>query len=251
MQDEGVISRRDEILHVAEKLFAERGYRETGLNEVAEQLGFHRQAIYHYFKSKDDILLELIGRAGEALDVSADPIFRSDLSPEDKLTELVRNHIRQVLSHAAVCRIQFQELDKIAGPRGDELRKSRAAYVRRFAAVIRDGQAKGVVVDTPNTTLALLIIGMCNWMTEWYGRGTSMRIDELAEHGARLAVHGATTAASASGKAAGQPSAAEMRAQKARGRATPTSAAPGVGARSGSAKTDVVGKKAVKKARSR
>lgn len=199
MDDEETFgSRREEILQAAENLFAERGYRETGLYEVAERLGFRRQAIYHYFKSKDDILLELIRRASSALEASAEPTFKSDLPPQDKLTELVRNHVHQVLRHAAVFRIQFEELDRISDPRGKALRQDRAAYVRRFASVISEGQATGAFVDTPHRTLALLIIGMCNWTTEWYGQGTRIGIDEIAEHAARVAVHGASATSAAS-----------------------------------------------------
>lgn len=184
-------NRREEILQTAETLFAERGYRETGLLEVSERMGFRRQAIYHYFKSKDDILLELIRRAGNALETSAEPTFRSDLPPRDKLTKLVRNHMEQVLRHAAVFRIQFQELDKIGEPRGEALREARAGYMRKFAAVIKQGQADGIFVDIPHTTLALFIVGMCNWATEWYGPGTRASIDEVAEAAAQLAVNGA------------------------------------------------------------
>lgn len=116
-------NRREEILQTAEKLFAERGYHETGLFEVAERLGFRRQAIYHYFKSKDDILLEPIRRAGKALETSADPTFRSDLPPRDKLTELVRTHMQQILRHASVFRIP------VSGT-GQDLRTARKSTAR-------------------------------------------------------------------------------------------------------------------------
>jgi AcrR family transcriptional regulator len=42
---------------------------------VATQLGFRRQAVYHYFPSKDDILYELIDRAGQSAATSAQPIM--------------------------------------------------------------------------------------------------------------------------------------------------------------------------------
>jgi hypothetical protein len=42
--------RREQILQTAQKLFADKGFRETNLNYVATQLGFRRQAVYHYFR---------------------------------------------------------------------------------------------------------------------------------------------------------------------------------------------------------
>ena len=51
--------RRREILDVAERLFAEHGYASTSMDDVAEAVGVTKPAIYHYFRSKDDILLEI------------------------------------------------------------------------------------------------------------------------------------------------------------------------------------------------
>jgi AcrR family transcriptional regulator len=69
VEDSG--GRREQILQAAQKLFAENGFRETNLNDVAIQLGFRRQAVYHYFRSKEDILYELIDRAGQSIATSA------------------------------------------------------------------------------------------------------------------------------------------------------------------------------------
>lgn len=57
-------ARRNQILEVATTLFAQQGYRETNLAQIADELGFRRQAVYHYFRAKDDILYELIAEAG-------------------------------------------------------------------------------------------------------------------------------------------------------------------------------------------
>jgi len=183
--------KREQILREAQKLFAERGYRETNLTEVAERMGFRRQAIYHYFKSKDEILEEHIFRAGQALEESANPIFDSDLAPSEKLAALVRNHVEQVLRDASVFRIQFEELDKMTDERGASLRAARDEYARRVAAVIADGQASGEFVEIPPMTQALLVIGMCNWTIEWYGPASHMTVTEVANYAARAAVFGA------------------------------------------------------------
>lgn len=182
--------RREQVLHEAQKLFAERGFKETNLNDVAERLGFRRQALYYYFKSKDEILWELIERSGRALEESAQPAFDANLTPSEKLREIVRNHVRQVLTNPDAFRVQFDEITKLPGKHGDALRKSRAAYVRRVARVISDGQRDGVFVDVPPTAQALLIIGMCNWTIEWHSPASHLSIDQVADHAARSAVSG-------------------------------------------------------------
>jgi AcrR family transcriptional regulator len=187
-------ARRSQILEVATALFARQGYRETNLGQIADELGFRRQAVYHYFRAKDDILYELIADAGEMMTSSARPIFDADRRPDAKLADLVRNHVRVVLSDPSRFRVQFNELNKLTGDRAKPLQDGISAYIHRIADVISDGQREGVFFDGPPTSLALLIIGMCNSTTGWRdGRRTKASIAEIADNAARLAVDGLRT----------------------------------------------------------
>jgi AcrR family transcriptional regulator len=188
-------TKREQILRAAQKLFAVQGFRETNLNDVATQLGFRRQAVYHYFRSKEEILYELINRAGQAIATSAQPTLDADLSPAVKLAEVVRNHVRQLLTNVDIFRIQFTELSKHTGSRADELRRDKSAYVHRIADVIAAGQKDGTFVDVPPMTQALLIIGMCNGTVDWYQATRSHpSIDEIADYAAQLALSGSLLA---------------------------------------------------------
>src|SRR5258708_22112198 len=102
--------RREQILQAAQKLFADQGFRETNLGDVATQLGFRRQAVYHYFRSKEEILYELIDRAGQAVVASAQSILNADLPPAGMLAQFARNPIRQLLTNADIFLIQFTEI---------------------------------------------------------------------------------------------------------------------------------------------
>jgi len=188
-----VTDRREQILQTAQKLFAEKGFRGTSLNDVAKQLGFRQQAVYHYFRSKEEILYELIDRAGQAIATSAQLTMDTDTPPADKLAEIVRNHVRQLLNNIDIFRIQFSELFKLRGDRADGLRRDMFAYVRDVADVIEAGQRAGTFVKVPPTTQALLILGMCNGITDWYGADQTPRsIDDIADYAARVALAGIT-----------------------------------------------------------
>jgi AcrR family transcriptional regulator len=183
--------RREQILQAAQKLFADRGFRETNLGDVATQLGFRRQAVYHYFPSKDDILHELIDRAGQSIAASAQPIMEAKTPAAEKLAEIVRNHVRQLLTNVDFFRIQFSELFKLTSDRADMLRRDMSAYIHAIADLIKAGQQDGTFVDVPPMTQALLIVGMCNGTTEWYSARSRMSVDEIADYCARMALEGA------------------------------------------------------------
>ncbi len=54
------ISARDEILDAAAELFTTRGYTSTSTRGIAEAVGVRQASLYHYFKTKDDILSALL-----------------------------------------------------------------------------------------------------------------------------------------------------------------------------------------------
>jgi AcrR family transcriptional regulator len=186
-----VNDRREEILQTAQKLFAERGFRETNLNDVAVQLGFRRQAVYHYFTSKDEILYELMERAGQAVIQATERMFDTGLAPDVALAGIVRSHVLQILSDIDIFRIQFTELNKLSGERADKMRAEQASYVRSIAKVIKAGQKAGLFREAHPMTQALLVIGMCNWTSEWFkGRRSHPSVDEVADYAAQLAISG-------------------------------------------------------------
>jgi AcrR family transcriptional regulator len=59
---------REKILHIALDHFTRKGYAETSLREIADELGFSKAALYYHFKSKEDILLALHLRAHHLID---------------------------------------------------------------------------------------------------------------------------------------------------------------------------------------
>jgi AcrR family transcriptional regulator len=183
-------SRREEILQEAEKLFAEFGFRETSLDDVAAKLGVRRQAIYYYFESKDDILVELSQKAGAALRESASDAFNSDLPPREKLENVIRNHVEQVLTNADSFRIQFAEIGRVSPEQRERVRRDQAGYVRQVAAIISAGQRLGEFAEAPATPQALLILGMCNWTLEWYEPTSRLKIADIADLAVRLCLEG-------------------------------------------------------------
>lgn len=188
-------ARRRQILESATALFARQGFRETNLGQIADELGFRRQAVYHYFRAKEDILYELIAEAGEAMNATAGPIFDADSPPEVKLADLVRNHVRVVSSAPSQFQVQFNELNKLTSERAKPLHDGISAYIRRMADVIAEGQRAGVFFEGPPISLALLIIGMCNSTISWRdGNRAQASVDETAEHAARVSIFGLTRA---------------------------------------------------------
>jgi AcrR family transcriptional regulator len=189
--------RRRQILEEAQELFNRQGFRETNLDDVAVRLGIKRQAIYYYFKSKEDVLWELVELASSTLTASAAAIFEADLDPDAKMASLVENHVRQLLSEPEIFRLDVLQRDKLSAERHEAVRKAQRVYVRKWAAVIAEGQKAGIFVKGSPHLQTLLVIGMGNWILDWYRPDAGPSIDEIATEVVRMAMAGLRAPSSA------------------------------------------------------
>src|ERR1700736_3539620 len=98
MTREATIDSRQEILRTAARLFQQRGYDATSMNDVAAALKLSKGGLYHHFQSKDEILFEIMNHA---MDITQERVLnpvRGIAGPEERLRALIRLHIEVVLS---------------------------------------------------------------------------------------------------------------------------------------------------------
>ncbi|MGD0760671.1 MAG: helix-turn-helix domain-containing protein, partial [Candidatus Sulfotelmatobacter sp.] len=85
MAREAVIDSRQEILRTAARLFQQRGYDATSMNDVAAALKLSKGGLYHHFQSKDEILFEIMNHA---MDITEERVLgpvRGIAKAEDRL----------------------------------------------------------------------------------------------------------------------------------------------------------------------
>lgn len=83
--------RRSEILAVAETILLSQGFAETTMQRVAEEAGASKETLYRHFKSKDDLLIEVVLARTAALRMALDANFESGAPLATVLREIGRN----------------------------------------------------------------------------------------------------------------------------------------------------------------
>jgi AcrR family transcriptional regulator len=112
-QKHASIHTRNDILNAAEKLFAENGFDGTGMMQISRTAGVPKSLIYYYFKSKEDILNELVDRlVRELIELKTKAAENED--PKNMLTgEGLRKLLDKMYSfydrHSDMYRIVHQE----------------------------------------------------------------------------------------------------------------------------------------------
>ncbi len=164
--------RRSEVIRAAAKLFAERGYDRTTMQDLADAAGLAAGGLYHYVGSKEAILIAICDELMEPLLAAADELAEPGLEP------LVQLWVAHVVAHRDHVLVFQQERHVIERePQWQHVRQTR----KRFEQVLKgrlDEELRGVQgVDSGLLLLALL--GMVNHLPQWYrprGRLTPERI---------------------------------------------------------------------------
>ena len=161
--------KRDAILRAATDVFAQRGFFNAQVADVARAAGVAAGTVYLYFRSKDDLLVSIFERTmREAIEAGRAAIEPVE-DPIERLRVIARVHLER-LGHDRALAVVFQV----------ELRQS-TKFMERFSAtllreylglireVIVDGQAAGVIRREVNATLAAkLLFGALDEMaTNW------------------------------------------------------------------------------------
>jgi AcrR family transcriptional regulator len=178
-----------EILEHATRLFAERGYDGTTLQDIAEAIGISRPGLYNYINSKEQLLAELVRDVSENTAHTVHAVrLRADLSSVEKLRAVVRTLALQ----RAGAPERFRVLDRAEAALPEEVAslhlKARREVLAEVRTIIEEGISRGEFRPRDERLAALSVIGMCNWVAWWFHPGPSHPAEPMADQLAQNAV---------------------------------------------------------------
>lgn len=181
MTREAAIDSRQEILRTAARLFQQRGYDATSMNDVAAALKLSKGGLYHHFQSKDEILFNIMEHAMEITRERVINGVRGLSDPEERLRRLIRLHIEVVLSvrdrEITVMLHENHPLPPSLRKRINARKKEYVHFVENVIAEVRRArQSKGAV--SPRAA-AFALLGMINWIYQWYKPEGPLQLEDL------------------------------------------------------------------------
>jgi AcrR family transcriptional regulator len=185
--------RKAELLRHAEQLFAERGYEDTRMIDIAAAAGVAKGLVYWYFENKDTLFDEIVVDIGERLRRAQG---RAIAGIDDPLERLYLGTAESVRFVAGNYRLYGIISSQVRGDRRLRETRSRTQRVQvdDAAALLAEGQAQGVIRDDDDpTTLALANFGVVYQFVLLHaeGRGSDsagVAIEEAAHAAARYVV---------------------------------------------------------------
>ncbi|WP_158579905.1 TetR/AcrR family transcriptional regulator [Geodermatophilus marinus] len=180
--DGAVRPRRAQILEVATELFDRLGYHETTMQAIADGTGIRKASLYHYFRSKDELLVELHGTLmavviGRHLDRQG----AGGRGPREELRAMMRDVIGLMDSHPGYLRIFFESYRELPLEARMSVAVQRSRYRQMVVDVIAAGKEAGEFGDVDPGLAGLAVLSLVNWTYQWFDRGGPLSTDEVAD----------------------------------------------------------------------
>ena len=174
MARETVVDSRQEILRTAARLFQQRGYDATSMNDVAAALKLSKGGLYHHFQSKDEILFEIMDHAMQITEERVVNPVRGIADPEERLRALIRLHIGVVLSpRDREITVMLHENHPLPPSLRKRINARKKDYIHFLENLMAEVQSKSRNANQSKARVspraaAFALLGMINWIYQWY-----------------------------------------------------------------------------------
>lgn len=180
------------ILRTSSRIFAEKGFHSTTMRDISRETEMSLAGLYHYFKSKDDILFLIqdncFGRVVERLE----ECLKETPNPIERLRIVIENHLSFFAANMAEMKVLSHEAETLNGEKYKHISNKKQEYTRLVRSILaeinkQETNGKGKV-DLTVSTYALF--GMMNWIYNWYDPSGKLKVNELAHNITRLFLGG-------------------------------------------------------------
>jgi AcrR family transcriptional regulator len=194
-RDEGSLARRrEDILETAARVFAERGYPNADMQEIADALGVGKGTLYRYFASKEELFLTAVDRGMYRLRAAVEASYGEVTDPLERLPRAIRAYLAFFKDHPQFVELLIQERAEFRDRKQStyfEHRRARAAFWEEvYRGLIRAGRVRDVPVSRILDVINDLVYGT---MFTNHFSGQHKPLDEQAEDILDIFFHGILT----------------------------------------------------------
>jgi AcrR family transcriptional regulator len=188
-------NRLDQIYYAAAKIFCDKGYDATSMSDIADAVGITKAGIYHYVKSKQDLLFAIMNFAMDRLEFQVLLPARAVTDAEQRLRTILRNHALLIIEGSAPEGISPLTVlnDEMAGLTPTHRRKvqqRKRAYLDLMRDTLLQLKDEDKLKEVDATVAAFSLFGMLLWLSRWYRPDGKLTGEEVANEIEKIALGG-------------------------------------------------------------
>lgn len=168
------------ILKSAAKIFAEKGYDKATLQQIADAVGIKKGSLYYYIEGKEDLLFRIADSMIEYWIKEIRRVTRQPLPPKEKLEAIIKAHVNLLAGDFERLCVFLHEYKSLKPEWRNKIVAKRDEYDRLIEVAIEEGIEKDCFSPFDAKLVTLAIMGMCNWLYQWYSATGRVSINEIA-----------------------------------------------------------------------
>lgn len=175
------ISRKEQILQTAARLFRAKGYASTSMRDIATEMGIEAASLYHHIKSKEEILETMCFSMADQLIAAIKEVNDIYFNAEEKLRMAIKNHVRIITQNVNQSAVFLHEWRSLSEPRLSEFKQLRDTYENELKVILEEGINEDIFDNVDQKFATLTILSTVNWINEWYKPEGSMNAEQIAQ----------------------------------------------------------------------
>ncbi|WP_189491662.1 TetR/AcrR family transcriptional regulator [Streptomyces antnestii] len=172
---------RQVIIDAAVRCFYEHGYDGSSVRDITQEAGVTAAALYHYYTSKQDLLMEIITRfMANSIERTEEALRRAGPDPVARLFAAAQSHVLWNASDVASSFIVNSEIRSLDDANRERHIAQRDTLQRMFDECVQDGCDQGVFAAPWPREASRAVVVMCTFVARWYRPSGPLSPDEIA-----------------------------------------------------------------------
>lgn len=176
------LSNREALFRGAAELFAVNGFHGTGMAELERATGLSRGSIYHYVRSKDDLLFGITTEYLRRLIESGNELLAQELPPQQRLRLFSRRVLQEVMDHLPEMTVCFRDLHAVRDERHEEVLDLHREYEQVWMDILQRGAQEDVFDHSLAAPLVVkALLGLHHYAYIWARPEGPLSSNEIAD----------------------------------------------------------------------
>ncbi|MFJ7639275.1 TetR/AcrR family transcriptional regulator [Peribacillus sp. NPDC097206] len=183
---------KDKMTEHGIRLFEQKGFSETSIQDIVESVGVTKGTFYYYFTSKEQLLMDIHLAYINELLIGQETILQdTSKGCKDKLFDMVYMLLKSIKSKKSSATIFFREMKNLSKDKLDQILPKRDEFRNKIEGLLIEGGKRGEFRSTLDTSIiSFAILGVVNWSYQWFDPDGKKTDREVAEIFMEMILHG-------------------------------------------------------------
>lgn len=182
---------KQKLLHISIELFSRKGFNGTSTRDIANAMSMSISNIYHYFGSKEGLLLAILEKTAQKLLSELHKANRPDPDPVEGFRHLLSTHLHLYEKFSKETKIFFLDEEHLT-EEGDKINRGiQEEILEIYRSNLRALQNAGYLQGRSITILAFNVLGIINWHLKWFRPDGPMSLEQVSDEIISFILNGA------------------------------------------------------------